>query len=298
MAQAYVYEDDTNGWRTFQNGDLPNSGVGAGTYGDASHVSQVTVNSQGVVTAASNVAISGGSGTVSNITSSGGTITVTNGTGPTANVDLPTSGVTAATYGDTTHVASFHVNADGIITSASNVGISGVAGSGLTQLFDSTLGVATASIDTGAGGIAGGHQALVVVIYGKTAVAGTDPGVNVIVNNDSSAIYDFQEWLLSASGNSQANVQTQTSWALDFMGTNASDSYASSIVLWMPEYSATTFWKTASYSYSSPYSQSPAQHSAFGTCGYRATTAISRMKVTGTGGNLAAGTRMTVYGTQ
>jgi hypothetical protein len=41
---------------------LAASGVTAGTYGDATHVARVTVNTEGLVTAASNVAISGGGG--------------------------------------------------------------------------------------------------------------------------------------------------------------------------------------------------------------------------------------------
>jgi hypothetical protein len=44
------------------NSDLPTSGVTAGTYGDSTHVGQFTVAASGVVTAASNVAISGGGG--------------------------------------------------------------------------------------------------------------------------------------------------------------------------------------------------------------------------------------------
>lgn len=107
------------------NRDLPDSGVTAGTYGDSTHVAQVTVAASGVVTAASNVAVSGGSGTISDITSSGGTVTVTAPTGPTTNIDLPASGVTAASYGDATHVGTFTVNAEGIVTAASNVAITG-----------------------------------------------------------------------------------------------------------------------------------------------------------------------------
>jgi hypothetical protein len=44
------------------NADLPTSGVTAGTYGDATHVGQVTVAASGLVTAASSVAITGGGG--------------------------------------------------------------------------------------------------------------------------------------------------------------------------------------------------------------------------------------------
>lgn len=52
------------------------------------------------------------------------------------NADLPTSGVSAATYGDATHVGQFAVNSRGVITSASNVAISGGASSPLTTKGD------------------------------------------------------------------------------------------------------------------------------------------------------------------
>jgi hypothetical protein len=44
------------------NADLPTSGVTPGTYGDGTHVGQVTVAASGLVTAASNVLITGGGG--------------------------------------------------------------------------------------------------------------------------------------------------------------------------------------------------------------------------------------------
>lgn len=47
------------------NLDLPNSGAAAGTYGDATHASRVTVNALGIVTAISSVAIAGGSANIS-----------------------------------------------------------------------------------------------------------------------------------------------------------------------------------------------------------------------------------------
>lgn len=80
MAQAVVYEDAPIGWRNLLETDLPASGVTAATYGDGTHVGQFTVNAEGIITAASNVAVSGGSGTVTSVGSSDSSITVTNPT--------------------------------------------------------------------------------------------------------------------------------------------------------------------------------------------------------------------------
>lgn len=46
-------------FRSLVNADLPTSGATAGTYGDATHVAQTTVNAQGIVTGISSVAITG-----------------------------------------------------------------------------------------------------------------------------------------------------------------------------------------------------------------------------------------------
>src|SRR5258706_2369 len=48
---------------TYPNPALVTSGVSAGTYGDRTHVPQIVVDTKGSITTATNVAISGGSGT-------------------------------------------------------------------------------------------------------------------------------------------------------------------------------------------------------------------------------------------
>jgi len=133
---------------------LANTTVTAGSYGNASSVSTITVNAQGQITAASNSAIAIGVAAVSgavpntvnviagtNLTGGGaltGNVTINNpyngtvtnvatGTGltggpitSTGTVSLANTAVTAGTYGDAANVATFTVDAQGRLTAASN----------------------------------------------------------------------------------------------------------------------------------------------------------------------------------
>ena len=82
-------------------GSLSPSGVTPGTYGDGTHVSQVTVDINGIVTAAANVAISvPGSGTVTQVDTddtytTGGPVTTT---GTIDLTDLAKSAINSALH--------------------------------------------------------------------------------------------------------------------------------------------------------------------------------------------------------
>lgn len=108
---------------------LANTAVTTGTYGAADKVGQFTVDQQGRLTNAANVAIDIAVANVAGAVAN--TVNVLAGTGLsgggalTGNVtiNLANTAVAAGSYGDSSNVASFTVDAQGRLTAASNVAI-------------------------------------------------------------------------------------------------------------------------------------------------------------------------------
>lgn len=101
--------------------ELASTTVAAATYGSATQVGQFAVDADGRITSASNVTISATGGPPTG--TAGG---VLDGTYP--NPGLVNTAVSPATYGSTTQVGQFTVDADGRITGASNVTIAASGG--------------------------------------------------------------------------------------------------------------------------------------------------------------------------
>jgi hypothetical protein len=180
--------------------DLANTTVTSGTYGDANNVAQFTVDAQGRLTAASNVAIFA-SGTVTNVATgtglTGGPITTT------GTIELANTAVTPDTYGDATNVAQFTVDAQGRLTAAANVAISistaNVTGLGTMAVQDAN-NVAITGGSVNVTTLEGANVTVTANLYANLATANTaampDPSlplnpegyVEVVVNGTTKKI--------------------------------------------------------------------------------------------------------------
>lgn len=212
---------------------------------------------------------------------------------------LAASGVAAGTYGDSTHVGQFTVSAAGLITAATNVASGGGGTAGLVQLFDSTLGASAASIDTGAGGIAGGHDHLMVYALLQTDEAVTRSIVTWTFNNDTGANYDRQYNSASDASLLAGSQLAQTGMTIFAHGAGGTAQYPGLQQWTIPQYAGTTFYKLALLFAMVADAAAGQNQAEIDTFGYRSTSAISRMKVAAPAGkNLVAGSRLTIYGTR
>lgn len=111
---------------TYPNPTLTATTVTPGTYGTGTQTGTFTVDSKGRLTAASNTAISASTITAGTGLSGGGAVSP----GGSTTINLANTTVTAASYGSATQTPTFTVNAQGRLTAAANVTISGTAPGG------------------------------------------------------------------------------------------------------------------------------------------------------------------------
>ena len=167
---------------------------------------------------------SASSGTISRITSSAATLNVSSPAGPTTNVDLAQTAVTAGSYGDASHVAAVTVDADGRLTAASSVAIAGgsstigfeigydqiTAGVNITSnteatgttlitaashTFDGSAVLATLFCPLARTGVTSGSQVLISLFEGSTQIGRMatvqNPGTSAVAGGPLLAVLRF-----------------------------------------------------------------------------------------------------------
>lgn len=234
-----------------------------------------------------------GSG-IDSLTSPQGTLAVASPTGPATTIDMPTTGVTAGTYGDASHVSEVTVDAEGRVTAATSVLIS--APGSLVKIFDQTLSVSAASIDTGAGGVTAGYSGLLIYCLARADGAFFSGSLNIVLNNDTGANYDQ---LVTDNSNgtiagSTANAQT-TGKICEMCGASVTAGRFTAATVSIPAYADTTADKEV---VSFGGFADSGGHGEMVNCltTWRSTSAITQVAISSGIGNLIAGSRLTIYG--
>ena len=215
--------------------DLTTTGVTAATYGSATIVPVLAVDSRGRLTSVTNTSINvfafgvvaangtnlvaGKSNDTLTIRTTGNVAITADAAGDNMTFDLTTTGVTAATYGSATVVPVLTVDARGRLTSVSNVAITGSGGSSnsfSTVSANGTSLVATSSTDTltirTTGNVAitadaaGDNMTFDLTTTGVTAATyGSDTIVPVLAVDSRGRITSVSNVTISTTGGSSSN---------------------------------------------------------------------------------------------
>jgi hypothetical protein len=213
---------------------------------------------------------------------------VTGPTGPTGATGVSVTGPTGPT------------GTAGVAGPTGPTGPTGSGGSGaFVQLFDTTLAAASATIDTGANGVAGTANHLLIVLYLRSNASSTNDNVGLRFNNDSSAIY-YQGEVNSGNGSSPGASQQIGGTSMHLVvvcAANAPANAFSPFTISVPQYAGTVGSKSANMS-----GGFQTGHGSGATQGsqqvgwWDSTAAITRIQIVASSGQFVAGSRMTIYG--
>jgi hypothetical protein len=182
----------------------------------------------------------------------------------------------------------------GLSPPSSGKGSTGGA-SGLTQLFDSTLGASATSFDTGAGGFATTFNTLICFATLRTDRAVTSENACIRFNADAAANYSEQILTVQAATSTAATF-TGTSNIIvgDAPGANATPNAFSAHLIVIPNYAGGAvkrqLWAVGGHA------SAAITDFAASSGGWTGTAAITRLQLfPTTGPNFVAGSRFSVF---
>jgi hypothetical protein len=195
--------------------------------------------------------------------------------------------------------ARLAVGADGAFLRALASESSGLvwqAGVRVVELFDSTLTVDTAAIDTGAGGFSTALDHLLVFLQTRTTQVIIIGSVLLTLNNDATGTYDDQSVRGRDTTASAVDGQANSSITLATAGASCAAGVFGGMLLAIPNYAGTVAEKTVVCLGGFADEAATGGDAGIRVGHWRNTAAITRLTFTGSSGDLLTGSRVTVYG--
>jgi len=275
------------------DGTYPNPGLAASVAGaglaESADVLSVNVDGSTVEIAADVVRVKADGITANEIAA--------NAVGPS---ELAATAVAAGSYGDATHVPQITVDADGRLTAAASVALSGGGGGtgGNLILLNAITLASAGTFDVS--GISGAFDDLVLVLIARDTIASSSSDIWLRFNNDSGSNYGALR-ASAISGAVAVGDQTASNRIEAGRIPGASSTlggFFGSVRIELFGYASTAWLKTLQVD--SSYNTTAVANGIgrqIGSGFWNNTAAITRVQILGNGGgNLAAGSRLLIYG--
>lgn len=170
--------------------------------------------------------------------------------------------------------------------------------SGLTVLYSSTLGSTTASIDTGANGVASGYSAIYIRMLLRSTTAAATGDLRLRFNNDSGGS-NYWTQINARAGTTPAGDNSQASGlVLTCAGGNLTSTIFSVYDLLVPAYTGSQLKVLSGTFLYSSGNFAAGNSTPVGTAGgmWNDASAITRVAIVDVGSGLAAGSQLVVLG--